>query len=141
MTLRVVWERPPQEIYDACDKAFGVRGKRGVIWTIGPLLYNPDRIHIDPALFAHEQVHSNRQLASGDVPGWWNQYLADKEFRFAEELVAHKEEWRVIRETVPSRTDRRRQLAYVTDRLSGSLYGNLVSRKEARRLIVGSAEA
>ncbi len=79
-------------------------------------------------------------MAAGDITAWWDQYLGNKEFRFSEELVAHQEEWRVIRETVPSRQQRRQQLGYITSRLSGSLYGNLVSRIEAKRLITRGAE-
>lgn len=135
MTLEILIARPPDEIYEACDAAFHIRGRRGVIWTVGPRLYNPDNIYIDPPLRAHEEVHSRRQIASGDVEGWWRDYLADKEFRFCEELLAHQEEWRVVRDTVPRRQQRRQALGYITTRLSSSLYGNLVTKTEAKRLI------
>lgn len=135
MGVEIVFTRPPHDLFEACDAQFKIRGRRGVIFTVGGIIYNPDRIQIDAALLAHEEVHSARQIASGDVYDWWDQYLSDKGFRFAEELVAHQEEWRVVRETVSSRQQRRRHLGFITARLSGSLYGNLVSRIEAKRLI------
>jgi hypothetical protein len=140
MSLQIVFTPPPDHIYEACDAQFKIRGRRGVIWTVGGLLHNPDRIQIDPALLAHEQVHSTRQLAAGDIETWWTLYLESKEFRFAEELLAHQEEWRVIRDTMSSRQQRRQALGYITSRLSGSLYGNLVSKTEAKRLITRGAE-
>lgn len=133
--MEIVFSRPPAEIFEACDKAFGIRGRRGVIFTVGPHLYNPDRIYIDPPLLAHEQVHSDRQLASGNVELWWREYLESPDFRFHEELVAHQREWEVIQKTVPSRQQRRQCLGFITARLSGSLYGHMVSRDKAKRLI------
>jgi hypothetical protein len=140
MSLKIVIAPPPDHIYEACDAKFKIRGRRGVIFTVGGQLFNPDNIYIDPPLLAHEQVHSTRQLATGDVPTWWDQYQVNKEFRFAEELVAHQEEWRVIRGTMSSRQQRRQALGYITSRLSGSLYGNLVTKTEAKRLITRGAE-
>lgn len=140
MTLQIVIAPPPRHIYEACDAQFKIRGRRGVVFTVGGSLFNPDNIHIDPALFAHEQVHSTRQLAAGNIEAWWNQYLENKEFRFAEELVAHQEEWRVIRDTMSSRQQRRQALGYITSRLSGSLYGSLVTKTEAKRLITRGVE-
>lgn len=140
MKLEIVYAPPPQEIYEACDKRFKIRGRRGVMYCVGAKLFNPDHVFVDPLLMAHEQVHCDRQLASGDIVSWWLQYLDDKEFRFDEELLAHREEWRLIKETVPSRQQRRKSLAFITGRLSGSLYGNLVTREQAKRLITGGRE-
>lgn len=138
MALIIVNEKPPIEIYEGCDLRFKIRGRRGVIFTVGGKLYNPDGVHIEPWLLAHEEVHSTRQLASGDVNRWWAQYLDDKQFRFREELEAHREEWAVIQEKVSSRQQRRANLAFICKRLSGSLYGNMVSCQEAKRIITNA---
>ena len=140
MSLEIVYSLPPREIYEACDKAFKISGRRNVMWTIGRKLYNPDRCFVDPPLMAHEELHSQRQIASGSVETWWHQYLDDREFRFEEEVLAHKEEWRVVRETVSSRQQRRKHLAFITDRLSSRMYGYLVTRDEAKRLVTGRSD-
>lgn len=138
MSLEIVIGPPPRDIYEACDAKFKVRGRRFIIFTVGDKLYNPDNAVIEPWLWAHEEVHSKRQLAS-NVDDWWRAYLANKQFRFEEELVAHQEEWRVAKEVMSSRQQRRKQLGVITDRLSGGLYGHLVTREEAKRLIAGAA--
>lgn len=137
MTLTMVRRPPPFEIYEACDAQFGIKGKRGVFFTIGELLFNPDGVHITPWLFRHEEVHSARQMASGNVNAWWGKYLSDRTFRFEEELAAHREEWKAIQELASSRQQRRSELAYICERLSSGLYGHLVTKARAKALITG----
>lgn len=138
MTLQIVHSPPPIEIYEACDQRFHIKGRRGVVFTVGGKLFNPDRVHIEPWLLAHEEVHSRRQLASGNVNAWWAKYLDDTRFRYVEELEAHREEWAIIQEQVSSRQQRRANLAFICKRLSGSLYGHMVSFQEAKRIITNA---
>lgn len=127
--MRELIERPP--VYDACVARFAV--SRGTIWTWGDAIYNPDGVVIPASLLDHEQVHSERQLAAG-VERWWARYLDDADFRLAEELPAHRAEWRRIRATC-ARTERRHLLRQVAGRLSGPLYGSVVGFADAKRLI------
>lgn len=138
MSLEIVCELPPADIYEACDKKFGIRGRKGVVWTVGGKLYNPDAVKIDPALFAHEQVHSDRQLAAASIEAWWRDYLENPQFRFDEELIAHQVEWKVAKQVIPSYERRVYALNFIIDRLSGPLYGNMIERRYAKRLILGS---
>ncbi len=138
--LEIIYGPPPSDIYEACNAKFKVGRIRGVIYTVGSFLYNPDGVTIDPALMAHEQVHSTRQIVSGDINGWWGKYLEQPSFRFKEELYAHQREWEVIQTEFSSRQQRRKQLAFITERLSGPLYGRMVSKAEAHRLITGGSE-
>lgn len=137
MALKVIQALPPN--FDEVVAAFPSANRHGVIFTYGDRLFNPSNVHIEPWLMAHEEVHSARHAAAGDVEVWWRQYLVDKTFRFEEELPAHREEWRVIRELVPSRAERRFHLKFVAQRLAGPLYGNIVTLDKARRLIVNAS--
>lgn len=135
MSLIVVFEQPPFEILEGCRAAFNIAGKRGLLFCVGDRLYNPDRADIEPWLMRHEEVHSRRQLAAGRVNAWWSKYLTDKTFRFDEELLAHQAEWRAVQEMVSSRQQRRKWLAFIAGRLSGPIYGHMVTKERAKRLV------
>lgn len=100
---------------------------RGVIFTYGNCIYNPEKIRIPPQLWVHEQVHRDQQ--KDDPESWWDKYLGDKLFRLAEEIQAHKAEYGVL--------NTRKALDEIASRLSSPLYGSLVSWQEAKRLIGG----
>lgn len=96
-------------------------------------IYNPGGGTLPPEIIAHEEVHFEQQ---GDDPqGWWKCYLSDVEFRLSQEVDAHRAEWQAYRRRVKNRDKRARFLARLSGRLSGPLYGNLINRKEAKRLI------
>jgi hypothetical protein len=130
--VTVKYEQPPN--YKDIIKVFSVvKRTPGVIFTYGKVIYNPDRVKLTKALYEHECVHSRRQI---DPVAWWDQYLRDKEFRFREELAAHQVEY--INECDGAgRQVRRRALSLIAARLSGPLYGKMVSKDEAKRLIQG----
>lgn len=109
----------------------------GVMFTYGPVIYYPGgrrRNPISPALMAHEGVHSRRQGA--DPAAWWARYIADKQFRYVEELVAHQMEYFVACDGA-GRSIRRRSLAVIAARLSGQLYGKMTTLAAAKEAIKG----
>jgi hypothetical protein len=139
--MQIVDARPPN--FKDIAKKFPAARKPGTMFAYGDTLYAPGHGQIGgpiitDALMAHEMEHARRQMAAG-VGIWWAQYLESCGFRFDEELLAHREEWRVIRETVSVRQHRRIHLKMIAARLSGPLYGNVVTFAEARRMIVGKA--
>ena len=120
------------------------RTRRGVIFTYGNAIYNPHGSDLSGALIAHEQVHSERQGKTPDQ--WWDAYLNDIGFRFNEELLAHIAEyrwWLKQRDSTDPmngfRTKGAFRLAQIAGRLSSSLYGGLVSYREATRLLKEAA--
>lgn len=130
MIQRIVYDRPP--VYGRAVMAFG-RVAESAIYSYGDVIYNPARIEITPSLRAHEAVHGQRQIDRG-VEAWWDLYFEDPQFRFLEELVAHREEWAYIRDRV-GRNERRHHLKEIAKRLSGPLYGRMVKLDKAKRLI------
>ena len=104
------------------------------IFCYGESIYIPGGFDIPPWLEAHEAVHSRQQRAVGIEP-WWDRYIVDPEWRFAQELEAHRMEWRVFIDGKPTRPQRRHMIKILSRRLSGPLYGNIVTRAAARRAI------
>lgn len=135
--MRVVPGKPPN--YDAIAELFPViRSKPGIIFTYGDTIYNPGNVTLSQSLLAHEGTHSRRQ---GDKPQeWWEQYLVDKSFRLNEELLAHQIEYISAIEG-HGRAVRRRTLHAIAARLSGPIYGKLLSQSEARERIGSAREA
>lgn len=116
--------------------AFKESIRPGAIFCYGDTIYNPIGAKLSDALIAHEEVHSRQQ---GDDPrGWWFRYIGDPQFRFEQELEAHRAEYRVAAHD-SSRQVRRSILKQLASRLAGPLYGRCVSRDRAAVLIYGGA--
>lgn len=131
MTLPIKTARPPN--YEAIVAVFPRAARKQTIFTYGGAIYCLDGSPLSSALMAHEMVHSERQIAMG-VTLWWDTYLRDARFRFNEELLAHKREYEVAC-LGAGRGVRRSMLRQIAGRLSGPLYGNMVTLHEAKKLI------
>src|SRR4051812_41481437 len=85
-TMKVEIGFPPN--YQAiCDAFPHVPKTHGVLFAWDLIVFNPDDVVVPPSLMAHEEVHSIRQ--AGNPSAWWDKYLTDPAFRFAEEVPAH----------------------------------------------------
>lgn len=130
MTVEVAF---PPNYQAVCDAFPWVARTPGIIFAWGLQIFNPDGIHITPALRAHEEVHSLRQ--QGNPAAWWDKYLSDPAFRYAEEIPAHICEYAKLYSDNPLRNARRHYLDQVAERLAGPLYGRLTTRERAIRLL------
>lgn len=133
---KIIVARPPN--FDAIVRVFPVAAStKGVTYAYDDAVYNPDGVKIPTSILEHEVVHLQRQAGKPDV--WWERYLADKRFRFDEEVVAHQAEYRaaIIGLVVGhgAARSRRAHLEAIADRLSGPLYGHAVSFEKAKVLI------
>lgn len=134
--MKIIPDFPPN-VADIEALVPGLRETKGLIFAHGGAVYNPSGTHLPEWILAHEQVHLDRQ---GDLSSsWWKRYLADPEFRFAEELPAHRVEWKVFCRHEKRREARARYLNFMAQRLAGPLYGRLVTMAAARAKIAGSA--
>lgn len=129
--MKIVTARPPN--FDKVAAAFKDAARPGVIFCYGDTIYNPSGNKLSDSLIAHENVHSARQ--GKDPDGWWGRYIADPQFRFIEELLAHRVEYAVASRGM-TRNQRRQCLRPIARRLSSSLYGGLVSPDQAKLLIL-----
>lgn len=129
--MQIVNAYPPnfQEILQHFPEA----SRKGVIFTYGPAIYAPRGVRVSDALIAHEAVHSRRQAEVGGPEKWWRQYIDDVQFRFDEELMAHRAEYRWFVRNQPQAC--RQMLHEIAMRLSSKLYGKLVRFEEAKRMV------
>lgn len=132
---RVLTTLPPN--FKEINAAFNVRGKP-VIFAYGDTIHNPGGIKLAPHLMAHEKVHLSRQ--DGAPAAWWRRYIADPEFRLAEEIPAHAAEYRHFRATIPAGARLADILQTIAHRLASPLYGSMVGIDEAKRLIAHGEE-
>jgi hypothetical protein len=133
---QIVVGLPPnfQKILAVFPKANGP----GVIFAYGDTIYNPSGGELPMPIVAHELVHLDQQKVAGGTEIWWDKYLVDRGFRFAEELQAHQVEyyWACSGINV-DRNLRRRYLGLIAGRLSGPLYGYMTTLEKAKSLIKG----
>jgi hypothetical protein len=131
--MRVVAALPPN--FDMLVEAFPfIRGNDKVIFTYGDTIYAPGgEARLTPELRAHEGVHYSRQ--GSDIDGWWRRYITDPEFRLAEELPAHRAEFRTFCKLNRDPNARIRFLYALGERLAGPLYGGILRATDARRRI------
>lgn len=135
--MNIIVGRPPN-FDDIAAILPAARGKN-VYFTFGDTIFNPGGVCLTPSVLAHEHVHSQQQRRFGTPNAWWGHYLADATFRFQEELEAHAVEF-LTATRGGGRTDRRRYLAAVAERLSSPLYGKLMSKSKAADHIAAMVE-
>ena len=149
MKQEIVYAYPP--LYKEIVEKFPDAREKGVIFSWGDKIYNPSGGHIPPQIIAHEAVHGERQFLfspDGDtefasqesVRLWWMRYLESPEFRLAEELPAHQEEYKVYCKLVKDRERRANYLHKLACRLAGPLYGRILPYMKARQLISGKLQ-
>jgi hypothetical protein len=107
---------------------------KGVIFTYGDTIYNPDNGEVTGDIMDHEAVHSLQQVKLGPEK-WWDKYLNDKEFRFEQELQAYQVQYRHATQIIKDPNQQNRFLMKLASHLSSAAYGNLVGFDEARRMI------
>lgn len=130
--MKVVVARPPN--FGQIVAVFPEAKQRGVIFTFGETIYNPSGGHIPAWLKAHEGVHFSRQTNHKPaIEGWWKRYLEDPEFRLAEELPAHRAEWKAYAEVHKNGNQRAQMLHQIALRLASPLYGSLITFSKAKR--------
>lgn len=125
--LIIYGEYPPN--YKKIAKTFDIKDKPGVVFTYGHKLYIPSGNEPDKYLLKHEETHERQQLAMG-ITEWWDRYLVDPGFRFMQELEAYRNQYRSMG-TLPL-VQRIGYLNHIATDLSGAMYGNLVTKDEAK---------
>jgi hypothetical protein len=135
--MKVVIDKPPN--YEQILAVFP-RADGKILFAWGSTIYNPKGIYVPNFLLAHEMTHGMRQVATpdGGIEAWWNKYIADEEFRFQEELAAHRVELAVLSQSVRDRNARAKLLMATAARLVAPLYGYSNKKLlEAQRLLRG----
>lgn len=135
---KIINEKPP--FYDKVIAAFPEVSKMPyVVFSYGDELYNPAGTEIPEYMLVHEEVHQKQQ-AETDRDWWWDMYLSMKTFRLQEEVPAYAAEYSKFCEMYKDRNERSSFLQFQSLNLSGPLYGNLISRDDAKRYILHPEE-
>lgn len=134
---QVLYELPPN--YKQITAAIpAVAKNKAIVFVYAPNIYSPAGIELRPDLLVHEEVHIKRQ---GKHPqGWWDKYLIDKDFRLREELAAYQEQYRYMVEHY-DRAKRRAILSSIVKDLAGPMYGGIITREQATKLIKNGVTA
>lgn len=88
----ILIDRPPN--FEQILAAFPGASGPGVIFSWEDRIFNPSGRPIPGPLVAHEELHGRRHVLAGGSLKWWDKYIADPEFRYTEELLAHVAEMR-----------------------------------------------
>lgn len=132
--MNQIQSRPPN--YEKILAVLPGASRPGVIFAYAPDVYVPSGKPLPPELVAHEAAHIARQVEFG-VEIWWDRYLAEPKFRYAEELIAHACEYHHLISNNPSRNVRRTALKHVAKRLASDLYSGGVTTEKATKDILG----
>jgi len=108
----------------------------GTIFAWDGVIFAPQGGEIPGHLIAHEETHFRQQRAVGGPENWWRQYIDDPQFRLEQEIEAYRAQYAVAEQM--ERPVRRRLLASICRDLASAMYGSLISKEEARRLITSS---
>lgn len=109
-------ERPPN--FARVASVFPEAACSGILFSYGPDIYNPSGAEIPDWLMAHENKHCERQT---DPELWWEMYLTNDDFRYNEELIAHREEYRVQAKRIKDRNARAKLAMRTAKRLVAPL--------------------
>lgn len=133
--MKVIRAYPPN--FSQIAAAFPVKGVPGVIYAYGDRIYAPGSKGDLPSwILAHEEVHGRQQkdncpfCLEACVKDWWAEYITGYQFRLEQEIPAHRAEWQSYQ------SDGYDNHGYdyldrIAARLSGPLYGNLISKEGA----------
>lgn len=108
--------------------------QHGIVFTYGDTLYNPSNSPIEDHLERHEEIHMKQQEEMG-ADEWWAEYLKNPKFRLEQEVEAYRAQYKLVYKTY-GRADASFVLKQIADDLSGAMYGNILSRKQARKEII-----
>lgn len=128
-TVPIVRGRPPN--FEAIAAKFPASRAISTIFAYGDCIYSGDGLPLAHSLYEHELVHLRQQAAYGGPVDWWAMYLASSTFRFEQELEAHIVEYASVQLGGANREIRRKARAQIAARLSGPLYGKLITKAKA----------
>ncbi len=123
-------EIPP--IYDRLHQKFGIKWDDGVIIAYDGAIWCKE--NLEPQKIIHENKHIERQKEIGN-DAWWQLYLDNDVFRLEEEVVAYRAELEFIKRHIKNREMVFHAKRDIAENLSSSIYGNMVTKQEAMKLL------
>ncbi len=130
--MKISHEKPP--IYDRLVDVFGIDWNDGIVITYGDTLHTRGGNNIPQDLVVHEKTHTRQQAAIG-IEEWWNNYVANRDFRLEQEAEAYRNQWQFIKHNVKNREEAFRKKMRIARDFSSPIYGNIVTHNEALKII------
>lgn len=127
-------ETYPPNYEEICSVIPAVRHQKGIVFTYGDTIYNPDKQMIEDHLECHEETHEKQQAKIG-IDEWWKKYLEDPKFRLEQEVEAYRAQYKMVSK-VYGRASATELVKSIAKDLSGAMYGNILKYKEARKAII-----
>ena len=136
--LTVVDASPPN--FDKIVAVLPEAATPGVMFAYDGKVYFPGgKGPLTRELNDHETVHLDRQKHQG-LDSWWDSYLTDVDFRYNEELLAHRAEYRTYCKRHINPVKRAQFLRLVAKRLASPLYAaGLTPERAAIEIQFGDA--
>lgn len=103
----------------------------GTVFAYDRTIYAPNGAGLPYHLIAHEEIHFQQQEDIGGSEIWWDRYIEDPGFRLDQEIEAYRAQYK----SLFSRSERRSYLSVFAGFLSSPMYGSIISKAEASRLI------
>jgi hypothetical protein len=130
--MKVVKDFPPN--YNEIADVFNIKDKKGIVFTYGDTIYCPfKKGKIPEHLKVHEKVHMRQQ--GNDPASWWKRYLVDEEFRLRQEVEAYRKQYKFFKSRNHDLEEQKGFLEKIASDLSGEIYGNVISKEEAKKEI------
>ena len=123
-------EPPPN--YDKLKAVFTLH--KGIVFTYGDVIYNPDGLKINRPLLKHEETHFEQQKKYG-VEDWWDRYMMQTAFRLSQEIPAFQAQYKEAKKKLKDKNWQYRYLLQLAGQLSSELYGKLITFEEAKNAI------
>lgn len=132
--MKIVAAYPPN--IQAISAHFPVTDE--TVFAYSPDIYVPSGKHLEDHLILHETIHIEQQKEKPEA--WWEMYLTDPDFRLSQELMAFAAQYALITRTRPVKTQHQALFDFAKN-LSGELYGNIISYRDAENAIRKKAKA
>lgn len=126
--MKVVYDYPPN--YKEICSHFDIKDKSTIVFTYGDTVYVPSKVPLSPDLVVHENTHIEQQAIIG-ADKWWELYFKDQDFRLKMELEAYQKQYK----SISNRDTRRKVLKHISKDLSGKMYGNILTKDQAKEMI------
>lgn len=127
--MTIIEDYPPN-FAKICEYIPTVVEMPNAVFTYGDMIFNPSKSEIQDHLEHHEEVHMRQQEEIGRDE-WWDKYLKDPKFRLEQEKEAYRAQYKFTMKNY-GRANASWLLKQVATDLSGPLYGNFMTYKQAR---------
>lgn len=134
--IEIKKEKPPKWLWDEAHRIFEIDDEV-TVYSYGNIIYDPGNHSwiVTNSVIAHEVTHMRQQGNMGSIDQWWVKYLADPEFRKAQEAEAYHVQYKHYCTVDRDRNNQAKYLNILANDFSSPLYKLNLAKSDAMRLI------